>query len=123
MKSTIVYCLTFLSLLAGASNFSCASPDNNTNTTDDVLALNSKIPLPSVSGRIDHLAYDAAEGVVFVAALGNNTVEVVNIKTKQVVHTIKGLKEPQGLAYIPSLKRLVVANDGNGYCIFFDATN
>src|SRR5690348_7235982 len=123
MQNTISYCVTLLLLLAGNSNFSCASPDNNTNAEEDILILTAKIPLQNVSGRIDHIAFDAADGLAFVAALGNNTIEVVNVKTKQVIHTIKGLKEPQGVAYIPSLKRLVVANDGNGACIFFNATN
>src|SRR3954452_18085141 len=123
MQNILAYCLTFLSLLTGSSNFSCASPDNNTNTTEDVLTLTAKIPLPNVSGRIDHITFDAADGLAFVAAIGTNTIEVVNIKTKQVVHSIKGLKEPHGVAYIRSLKRLVVANDGNGACMFFDATN
>lgn len=123
MQNTIAYCFTFLLLLAAGSNFSCASPDENTNATENVLTLISKIPLPDVSGRIDHIAFDTADGLAFIAALGNNTIEVVNIKTKQIVHTIKGLKEPQGVAYVPALKRLIVANGENGACIFFDATN
>ena len=123
MQNTLSYCLTFSLLLVGSSNFSCASSDNYTNAEENALTLTAKIPLPNVSGRIDHIAFDAADGLAFVAALGNNTIEVVNIKTNQVVHTIKGLKEPQGVVYIPSLKKLVVANDENGACIFFDATN
>ena len=111
MQNTLSYCLTFALLLVGSSNFSCASSDNYTNAEENALTLTAKIPLPNVSGRIDHIAFDAADGLAFVAALGNNTIEVVNIKTNQVVHTIKGLKEPQGVVYIPSLKKLVVAND------------
>jgi YVTN family beta-propeller protein len=122
VQNTISYCITFLSLLAGGSNFSCATPDNNTNIEPNVLTLTAKIILPNVSGRIDHIAFDVFNELAFVAALGNNTIEVVNIKTNEVVHTIKGLREPQGVAYIPLLKRLVVANDGDGKCIFFDAT-
>jgi hypothetical protein len=41
------------------------------------LVLVSTIELPNVDGRIDHLACDVATGRIFVAALGNNTVEVV----------------------------------------------
>src|SRR4051812_11118982 len=52
--------------------------------------LTAQIPLPNVSGRIDHLAYDSLNHLAFIAALGNNTIEVVNIDTKQVVQTIKG---------------------------------
>ena len=36
------------------------------------------IVLPNVAGRIDHLAFDAQHQRLFVAALGNDTVEVVD---------------------------------------------
>jgi WD40 repeat protein len=108
-------------LLAFFFCFNCASPDSNINAEDNVLALTAKITLPNVSGRIDHIAYDTENRLAFIAALGNNTIEVVSIDTKQVVHSIKGLHEPQGVVYIPSLQRLVVANGDNGVCIFFDA--
>lgn len=77
--------------------------------------------MPNVSGRIDHIAYDSVNQLAFVAALGNNTVEVVNINTKQVVHTITSLRAPQGVVYIYPLHRLVVANDDGGAVMFFDA--
>src|SRR3954447_21639829 len=85
--------------------FNCTSPDSNVNLEDNVLTLTGKITMPDVSGRIDHIAYDTSNHLAFVAALGNNTIEVVNIHTKQIVHTIKGLHEPQGVAYVPSLQR------------------
>src|SRR4051794_39724276 len=103
--------------------FNCTSPNSNMNIEENLLTLTGKITMPDVSGRIDHIAYDTNNHLAFVAALGHNTIEVVNIDTKQVVHTIKGLHEPQGVAYISSLQRLVVANGTNGQCIFFDAKN
>lgn len=85
------------------------------------LKLLSTIVLPDVSGRIDHLTFDPERQMVFVAALGNNTVEVVDLKNKKVVHSIKNLAEPQGLSFIPENKNLIVANGGNGECDIFDA--
>jgi hypothetical protein len=41
------------------------------------------IPLSNVSGRIDHLSFNSKQQIVFVAALGNNTVEVVDLKNKK----------------------------------------
>jgi len=67
------------------------------------------IPLPGVTGRIDHLAYDPANQTVFVAALGNNTVEAVNVATRRVERSLAGFREPQGVAYSPGLQRLYVA--------------
>jgi DNA-binding beta-propeller fold protein YncE len=103
------------------AGLSCNSQVTNNLTEKEKLTLASKIILPKVSGRIDHIAYDSANHLAFIAALGNNTVEVVNINTKEVVKTITGLHEPQGILYMPSLKKLVVANGDNGDCIFFDA--
>src|SRR5919202_1470478 len=79
-------------------SFRCDSSAENNFFEKDVLTLTAQIPLPNVNGRIDHLAYDSVNHLAFVAALGNNTIEVVNIETKEVIHTIKGLHEPQGVA-------------------------
>jgi len=118
-----VTCLLYIMFFYGGLNFNCNSQVLNNYAEKEKLTLVSKIVLPNVRGRIDHIAFDAANHLAFIAALGNNTVEVVNTATKQVVYTIKGLHEPQGVVYIPSLKKLAVANGDNGDCIFFDAKN
>jgi hypothetical protein len=115
--------MPFISLFILLVFFNCSSHDSNVNNENNMLKLTAQIALPDVRGRIDHISCDAIHHLAFVAALGNNTIEVVNINTKTVVHTIKGLHEPQGIAYIPSLERLVVANGNNGACIFLNATN
>jgi DNA-binding beta-propeller fold protein YncE len=68
------------------------------------------IPLPGVTGRIDHLAYDSATGTVFIAALGNDTVEAVDVAARRVERSLSGFGEPQGVAYSPALHRLYVAS-------------
>jgi DNA-binding beta-propeller fold protein YncE len=92
-----------------------------TSPQNDPLKLAATIPLPNVSGRIDHLAYDSRNQIVFVAALGNNTVEVVDLKSKKVIHTIKNLHEPQGIKYIPENNVIFVANGENGECDIYNA--
>jgi DNA-binding beta-propeller fold protein YncE len=77
--------------------------------------------MSAVSGRIDHLAVDDTHQIVYVAALGNNTVEVIDLAAGKVVHSIKGVHEPQGLEYLPSSHTIFVANGGTGVCNFFDA--
>jgi DNA-binding beta-propeller fold protein YncE len=84
--------------------------------------LKQTIVLPGVIGRIDHLSQDKEGERLFVAALGNNTVEVINLKQGKVVHSIGGLDEPQGLLYVPEFNRLYVANGGDGVLRIFDAT-
>jgi DNA-binding beta-propeller fold protein YncE len=101
----------------------CTSQVSNINTESDKITLISKISMPGIRGRIDHIAYDPINHLVYIAALGNNTIEVVNINTMKVVNSITGLNEPQGILYIPSSHTLVVANGGNGNCAFFDAVS
>ena len=85
------------------------------------LRLEKTILLPGVKGRIDHLAFDADNQRLFVAALGNNTVEVIDIKSGKAVGTIRGLAEPQGVIYQPEKKRLWIANGNDGTVRIFDA--
>lgn len=85
------------------------------------LKLVATIQLPKVSGRIDHLAFDTRNQTIFVAALGNNTVEVIDLKDKKVIQTIKGLHEPQGIKYIPENNTVFVANGENGECDIYNA--
>jgi YVTN family beta-propeller protein len=85
------------------------------------LRLEKTIPLPNVAGRIDHLAFGVENQRLFVAALGNNTVEVVDIKSGKVVRSISGLAEPQGVLYEPQKKRLWIANGADGTVRIFDA--
>ena len=85
------------------------------------LRLERTIPLPDVKGRVDHLAFDVDNDRLFVAALGNNTVEVIDVKSGKVIRTIGGLAEPQGVIYQPESKRLWIANGSDGRVRIFDA--
>ena len=84
------------------------------------LKLKQTIPLPGVEGRIDHFAFDAAGERLFVCALGNNTVEVLDLRKGERIHSITGLGAPQGIAYIPESNRIFVANDKGGICKIYD---
>ena len=86
------------------------------------LRLLQTIPLPNVHGRIDHFDADLNGGRLFMSALGNNTLEVFDLHSNQVIHTIQGLKEPQGVTYVPKSNRIFVANGGDGTCRMFDGS-
>ena len=88
---------------------------------DASLQLKQTIALPGVEGRIDHFALDPAGDRLFVCALGNNTVEVLDLRKGRRIHSITGLSAPQGIAYIPEPDRLFVANDKGGICKIYDA--
>ncbi len=73
------------------------------------------IDLPGVSGRIDHLAFDSAAQLLFVAALGNNTVEAIDAKAGRHLRSLSGFREPQGIAVVPDARIVAVANgEGEG---------
>jgi DNA-binding beta-propeller fold protein YncE len=86
------------------------------------LELVATIPLSGVKGRIDHLAADPDRHRLFVAALGNDTVEVIDTRGRT-RHTIAGLGQPQGLLYVPGSDRLIIANGGAGRADIVDATS
>lgn len=85
------------------------------------LRLVQRIPMPGVQGRLDHLGADISGRRLFVAALGDNqnTVEVVDLKSKKRVFSIPGQSKPQGVFYSPDFQRLLVANGTDGTCKIF----
>lgn len=91
--------------------------------TTEPLKLEKTIELPEVQGRIDHMSIDVAGQRLFVSALGNNTVEVVDLKAGKRTNTISGLAEPQGALYVPDKNRLFIASDKDGTVKMFDGTS
>jgi YVTN family beta-propeller protein len=81
------------------------------------------VPLPQVEGRIDHMSIDVKGQRLFVAAFGNNTLEVIDLKNRKQLHTIPGLREPQGVLYLADTNRLYVANGGDGSLRVFDGSS
>lgn len=97
-----------LALLAAQDHATAQSPDTSG------LKLEAKIALGNVSGRIDHMAIDLARQRLFVAELGNNSVGIVDLNGHKVIRTLEGLKEPQGVAYLPATDTVYAANAGDG---------
>ncbi len=86
------------------------------------LQLSKTIALPNVKGRIDHLDVNLKDRLIYIAALGNNSLEIVDLKNGKIVHSIHGLDEPQGVGYIPQTNEIFVANGGSGDCYFYNAS-
>ena len=78
------------------------------------LKLEKTIELPDVQGRIDHMSIDVQHERLFVSALGNHTLEVIDLKAAKRANTIPGLQEPQGALFVPSRDRLYVASAKDG---------
>jgi hypothetical protein len=78
------------------------------------LKLTATIPLPGVHGRFDHFAMDANGHRLFVAALGNNTLEVLDLAAGKRLKSIAGLHKPTGVLYLAEPNQIAVANGDDG---------
>jgi DNA-binding beta-propeller fold protein YncE len=87
------------------------------------LRLVQTIPLPNVEGRIDHMAVDVKGQRLFIAALGNNTVDVLDLHAGKRIRSITGLHEPQGVGFIPEFNKIFIANGKSGACDVFDGSS
>ena len=87
------------------------------------LVTESKVPLGNVRGRIDHLAVDVARQRLYVAELGNDSIGVIDLKTRKLIRTLSGFRQPQGIAYDESTDMVIVANAGDGSVRFLRGEN
>lgn len=88
-----------------------------------MLELEYKVPLGEVKGRIDHLALDVARQRLYVAELGNDSLGVIDLKSRAVLRTISGFNEPQGVGYEPTTDSVYVANAGDGSVRIYQGEN
>ncbi len=103
-----------LGLLLAISAPATAAPDPY-----QPMALETVIPLEHVAGRIDHLAVDLGRQRLFVAEVGNDTLDVVDLASGQVIHRIDKLDDPQGVGYVPGADLILIANGGDGSVRFY----
>jgi DNA-binding beta-propeller fold protein YncE len=82
------------------------------------LELTKTIAMPGVRGRIDHLDIDLSGERLFVAALGNNTVEIIDLRAGAVSVRLESLREPQGVAFVPKTGKVFVGNGGGDVSVF-----
>jgi hypothetical protein len=113
-----LFCVILLGALAsGLCRIAAAQ-----NQQSAPLKLLQTIELPGVTGRIDHMAIDVKGNRLFLAELGNKTVDVIDLTAGKVVHTISGLKEPQGIFYTAESDLLFVADGQLDTCRIYNAS-
>src|SRR5260370_33542589 len=115
MKNASILCLA--TLICGSVGF---SQEQSRAHETSALLRGQEIPLPNVGGRIDHFTLDRKRKRVIGAALGNNTVEVVQTFSGRDIHSIAGAAAPQGVVYVGELNRLFVANGTDGKLRVYD---
>lgn len=86
------------------------------------LSLVETISLPDVNGRFDHFALDLQGGRLFVAALGNDTLEVIDLRTARRVQSVSDLPRPTGVVVLEDGRLVGVATSGLGAFRVYDTT-
>src|SRR5262249_52700243 len=79
------------------------------------------IAMPGVKGRIDHFGADAKRHRLFVAALGNDTLEVLDTGARKRERSLDGYGEPQGIVHVADTNRVFVANGSSNRVDILDA--
>src|SRR6516164_8462002 len=115
--------LRFPTVLTVLAAISLAQATADENAGAPALLLEAKIPLGDVRGRIDHMAVDLARHRLFVAALGNDSLAVVDLQAQRLDRLIGELPEPQGVGYDPAIDTLYVANAGDGTVRLFNGAD
>ena len=121
MKIICCICLSLTALLSLAPR--AGAQQNLATLETGPLVLTAQIPLPGVRGRFDHFSFDPAEpGRVFISALGNNSVEILNLVEGVEIHHIPGIPDPQGIVYAVGMNKLFVGSR-QGKLYIFDGTS
>src|ERR1700730_2042960 len=85
------------------------------------LRLLKTIPLPDLKGGdFDHFDIDLPTNRIFLTAEYNDAVEVFDIRTNTLIHTIRGVDTPHTPLYLPAVKQLWVVDGGDGRLMIFD---
>jgi len=83
---------------------STTAPAASTKTEVAPLQLIQKIPTPGITGRIDHFTAFPKRRLLIFAALGNNSVEVVNsFQAKVIQH--QGIERTAGRTLYPGIQQ------------------
>ena len=64
------------------------------------LRLVQTIPLPGVNGRLDHMGVDLEQKRLFVAAVDNHTLEVIDLTGGKVLKSLGGFKDTQDALFL-----------------------
>jgi hypothetical protein len=86
-----------------------------------ILQETTVVALPGVDGRIDHLAADLDGKRLFVAALGNHSVEVIDLAAGKAVHRLMGFSEPQGVLFLAGSGQLMITDGQADHASIVDA--
>src|SRR4030088_1036757 len=87
MKKSLTILFTLIMVFASKSE--TASP----------LELARTIPMPGITGRFDSFGIDVKGHRLFVTPLDHKTVEVYDLKTGKLIHSIPGIEKAHAVLY------------------------
>jgi YVTN family beta-propeller protein len=124
IASVVIIAFLFYSMESMEKNEIIGNGDqHSTEINSASLELVQTMTLPNVSGRIDHMDIDISGQRLFIAELGNNSIDVIDLKTGKRVSSINGLHEPQGITYVQDVNKVFVGNGEDGTVQIFDSKN
>src|ERR1700693_1274008 len=116
--------VAFVALGSWPSPRAFAIPATQGETTAPPLKMLRAIPIPGLKdGDFDHFAVDLASHRLFLTAEKNSAVEVFDLKTNKLIHTITGLDEPHSMLYRDDLKKLFVIDGGAAEVRMYDTAS
>jgi DNA-binding beta-propeller fold protein YncE len=84
------------------------------------LKLLQTIPIHNVSTRFDHFAIDLKRMRLFLPAEENHTLEIIDLRKGEMIHSIPGFAKAHAVYYRPDTNEIFVSDD-NGTCKIFRA--
>lgn len=113
--------IAFGFLLLAAPGFWLSAQESSSPEPPRPLVLTEAVPMPGIQGRFDHFGFDGKNRLI-VSALGNNTVEIVDISARLRSQSIPNIPNPQGVVYAPESKKLFAASSKGKLYIYDGAT-
>lgn len=74
------------------------------------LRLLQTVPVPNVQRYWDHFGVDLKSNRLFVASENEAVVEVLDLRTNKLIHTIKGFKRPHNVVAFPEMNKIYVVD-------------
>src|SRR5207247_823622 len=115
-RSKTQFLLVVIALLGSGSLLRAGAAAADKTLMNQVLT----IPMDGVEGRFDHFGADVEAKRLYVAALGNNTLEVIDLAAGNRIKSIAGLKKPTGVRVLPDSHGVVVASGDDGKVRVYD---
>lgn len=109
--------LSALLVLTGSGRVDIAIADSRNALP---LTLVRDIPLPGHAARLDYESFDSRSRLLFIAALGDGSIDVVDTTRQRLASTVANVSAAHGVLAIPELGRVYASATGTDELIALD---